>query len=343
MGAQEEGRVTMDTFSQCQVPYDRKIKSDLKSHKVIEEIEHPVRWSFMKVLRENSNLKQFYPDVDPYAEAYRFRDNIYCIFSESLDGAGDPWSYLIKGPERCMLIDTGFGVGDLKALVRRLVGDKPLIVVNTHSHVDHALGDYQFDEVWCHVAEEHRLRQQLDPHSRDYLFDESGNPRWTVFDREDLIPYREFAVRTFEDGHVFDLGGGYEVEAVLLPGHTPGQCGFLDRWNMVLFTGDVTGIGHAEPGEPYAQNMTVRAMRDAYRHLQPRFDEITGVFPGHGALDQSSLTLRYQLEALEAIVENPNCYDIKKTFVGGRGISRVAYLRFIYQGTAIRYTMDSVG
>ena len=85
-----------------------------------------------------------------------------------------------------------------------------------------------------HVAEEHRLRQQLDPHSRDYLFDESGNPRWTVFDREDLIPYREFAVRTFEDGHVFDLGGGYEVEAVLLPGHTPGQCGFLDRWNMFL-------------------------------------------------------------------------------------------------------------
>ncbi|MFQ8582296.1 MAG: hypothetical protein ACLSA6_06970 [Holdemania massiliensis] len=38
----------------------RPIHSDLKSKRIVWETEHPVRWSFMKILRETSSLKQFY-------------------------------------------------------------------------------------------------------------------------------------------------------------------------------------------------------------------------------------------------------------------------------------------
>ena len=55
--------------------------------------------------------------------------------------------FLIEGDEKAMLIDTGAGIGDLKAQVEKLT-DKPLIVVNTHGHVDHTGGNMQFDEVW---------------------------------------------------------------------------------------------------------------------------------------------------------------------------------------------------
>ena len=49
------------------------------------------------------------------------------------------YSYLVEGDERAVLLDTGCGLGDLKAYVESLT-DKPYEVVLTHGHVDHAGG-----------------------------------------------------------------------------------------------------------------------------------------------------------------------------------------------------------
>ena len=48
--------------------------------------------------------------------------------------------YLLEGKEKAMLIDTGWGAGNLRACVEKLT-DKPLIVVNTHFHPDHSAGN----------------------------------------------------------------------------------------------------------------------------------------------------------------------------------------------------------
>jgi len=45
--------------------------------------------------------------------------------------------YLLEGSERALLVDTGFGMGNLKGLCEELSGGKPIVVVNTHSHGDH--------------------------------------------------------------------------------------------------------------------------------------------------------------------------------------------------------------
>ena len=55
--------------------------------------------------------------------------------------------YVINGTERALLLDTGLGLTDLKEEVLKLCGEKSLIVVNTHAHVDHNSGNYQFEEV----------------------------------------------------------------------------------------------------------------------------------------------------------------------------------------------------
>ena len=43
-----------------------------------------------------------------------------------------------------MLIDTGYGYGNLKQVVKSIT-DKPLYIVNTHGHVDHTSGNAQFE------------------------------------------------------------------------------------------------------------------------------------------------------------------------------------------------------
>ena len=44
--------------------------------------------------------------------------------------------FLIVGEEKAMLIDTGYGEGNLREIVEGIT-DKPVMVVDTHGHFDH--------------------------------------------------------------------------------------------------------------------------------------------------------------------------------------------------------------
>lgn len=320
----------------------RPIQSHLKSKRIVWEEEKPLRHSYMKILRETSNLRREY-SVNPYAEVYQMKENCWAIFTESLDGAGDPWMFLIEGPKKAMLIDTGFGVGDLKGLVKEIIGNKEYFVVNTHSHYDHAYGNAQFERCYCHEYEVARMQAVNNDRIWDYLFDETGKCKWTEFDRQDIIDYHPYEIVGIKDGYRFDLGGSYEIEAVLMPGHTPGQCAYLDHHHHAIFIGDICGIGRANDHEPFKEMCTVTALRDSLKKLQPRFDEIEGVFPGHGMLDISSISLQYTLDACEAILRNPDCYDEIKEKVFPSSNKKIQFMmKYIYQGSAIRYTSKNI-
>ena len=61
--------------------------------------------------------------------------------------------YLVEGNERAALLDTGSGFGSLRGCVEALT-DKPVIVLLTHGHTDHALGAAEFDEVYISPLDE---------------------------------------------------------------------------------------------------------------------------------------------------------------------------------------------
>jgi len=60
--------------------------------------------------------------------------------------------YLVEGKDKALLIDTGLGVARLNAFVKTLT-TKPLIVVNTHGHPDHAGGDFEFKSIYADPAD----------------------------------------------------------------------------------------------------------------------------------------------------------------------------------------------
>lgn len=328
------------------VDKQRPIQSAVKSKRIKwREPENPIRWAYAKQLREHDKTKKIYA-VNPYAEVYQFRDNLYGIYTESLDGMGDPWIYLVMGPEKAMLVDTGFGVGDLKGLVDEISGGMPLVVVNTHCHFDHAYGNFQFEKVHCHEYEVRRLQARQDPHIWDYLFDKDGRCIWTEFDRQDIIPYREYEIVGCPNGTVFNLGAGYEIELVFLPGHSPGHAAYLDRHNRILFAGDDACFGAVfipgpEPGDPYGEYATVSGLRRELARLVERLDEFDGIFPGHGLVDMGTIMLVNILEACDNVLADPESYDQKVEVIFG-GVPRVRYNKMIYQSGYLSYAPSGV-
>jgi glyoxylase-like metal-dependent hydrolase (beta-lactamase superfamily II) len=73
--------------------------------------------------------------------------------------------FLIEGTDRAVLVDTGLGIADIGRAVRRLT-DKPLLVVNTHSHSDHRGGNWRFADVAAHPL---AVRSLTQPVAQDHL------------------------------------------------------------------------------------------------------------------------------------------------------------------------------
>ena len=90
-----------------------------------------------------SNFKKL-PTSEDWFEVYEIASNLFA-FCETRHYENTAIS-LIVGPEKAVLIDTGCGIGDLHKAVAE-VTDKPVIVVNTHTHLDHLGSNRQFDEI----------------------------------------------------------------------------------------------------------------------------------------------------------------------------------------------------
>ena len=278
----------------------RPINTNIKTKLINPEKEKPSRWSFLKILREHSDLRLFYPEINPNAEVYKMRDNLYCIYYDGIH-YGEMWCYLIDGPQKAMLIDTAFGLGDLKGLIHKLIGDKEIVV----------------DE---------------------FVYDEKGELGYTWFDANDLPPFTSYEVEGVENHHQFDLGDGYIVELIHLPGHTPGQSGYLDHQTGCFFIGDVTSAFGGEAWDVYPEFCTINALRDALQDFMPRLEEVSGVFPGHGTIDLHPKTLKYILDTANRVIYHPEWYDTKVDFFG-----TPMYAKFIYQqGSDLKYTKSAV-
>lgn len=145
--------------------------------------------------------------------------------------------YLIEGTDRAILVDTTVGLYGLRAFVETLT-DKPITVLLTHGHIDHAMGSPEFDEVYMNPADMEVYRSMWKVADRmDYVRGALHGELPAGLTEDGFIPPTEYSFRDLQDGMVFDLGGSH-VDVYSFPGHTHGSMIFLLREMRILIVGD---------------------------------------------------------------------------------------------------------
>lgn len=141
--------------------------------------------------------------------------------------------FLVEGAEKAVLIDTATGAGDLKAYVESLTS-KPIEVILTHGHCDHAGGAAGFETVWLHKNDWELVKHHA---SMDMKTDYAHFTTGKDIALADFAPERTAPYLPLEDGQVFDLGG-VTLEAIHVPGHTQGMVCVLNKEERTILFGD---------------------------------------------------------------------------------------------------------
>lgn len=184
-------------------------------------------------------------------------------------------AYLVEGSDKAALIDTCSGAGNLKQHVESLT-QKPLVVICTHGHVDHAGGTFGFDTVYLSEKDAGLVQEHTTINFRKGYVDSTVPP--DSISLEDFMPQYEGEYQNLSDGQIFALGD-CTLEAIALPGHTQGMTCILFQENRTLLLGDACNIftflfsPEASSVEKYKSNLL-----GLLRH-EDRYD---GVWFSHG-------------------------------------------------------------
>ena len=142
--------------------------------------------------------------------------------------------YLVEGKDSALIIDTGYGIGDLKAYIRTLT-KLPLILVNTHGHGDHVGNDPQFPKVYAHPDDFYLINASFDKERRKKaILSRAKDQKYTDKELEEMANITPPALIPVKEGYVFDLGDR-KLEVIEVPGHTHGSICLLDTENKILF------------------------------------------------------------------------------------------------------------
>lgn len=146
-------------------------------------------------------------------------------------------AYLIEGNDRAMLIDTGWGFGDLKSYVDGLT-DLPYEVILTHGHADHGGGSRQFDKVYLSSLDVNLEAHSCSMEVRERLISRFVSPKKYPMPIAELLQaQRSEAYHELHGGQHFDLGG-LTLQLVFVPGHTQGSMAVIVLEEEIAIFGD---------------------------------------------------------------------------------------------------------
>ena len=185
-----------------------------------------------------------------------FQENTYLLY----DGTGE-----------CALIDPGMDTAAEQNAVVNFIKDnnlKPVLLLNTHCHIDHVLGS-KF------ILDQYGLKPQ---------FHEGELPVLEAMSAYALSIGIRYELSPVPDVYLSKTGtvsfGNTELELVFAPGHSPAHLCFYDKKDNLLIGGDVlfrNSIGRTDlPGGNFSE-----LIESINQKLFTLPDDCT-VYPGHG-------------------------------------------------------------
>jgi len=161
-----------------------------------------------------------------------------CKYNENLYQIKDALGSLITlviGEEKVLVFDTGYGIGDLKKEISKITS-KPLIVFNSHGHMDHCCGNYQFDKVYIHNKDLELCKKHNSNPWRFRNINSAKNLKVLPADfNEDIyMSQTEGTLDFINYGDKINLGN-LELEVINMEGHTAGSIGlYIKAWKLML-------------------------------------------------------------------------------------------------------------
>lgn len=221
--------------------------------------------------------------------------------------------WLLQGPEKDVIIDTGLGVCDLRDHLKKLKlidlpeNPREIVVICTHVHFDHSGGTKHFDNVYIHENDLPGLRHGKQTETLNYV-------KSLHFYQE---PRRDFSAFSYKvpptichalrDGDKVDIGGGQHLEVMHLPGHTRGSIALYYPETQEIFTGDV--VYDCGDGGGLLDWLPNSCVRDYVRSANRLIDfmaqgTVSTVYPGHFHIMTPERTLELLAEYAET-KDNP--------------------------------------
>ncbi len=185
-----------------------------------------------------------------------FQQNTYVLYDET---------------KECAIIDPGCYSTEEKQELKQFIDNhslKPTLLLNTHCHVDHILGN-------AFVYDTYGLKPKAHKAEKEMLEIAAEQGQMFGFTLETPPPLEDY----LEDGDVVKLGNG-TLKVLHVPGHSAGSLAFAVENPKLVITGDALfagSIGRTDlPGGDYDQLMN--SIRTKLLTLGDEY----AVFAGHG-------------------------------------------------------------
>ena len=258
--------------------------------------------------------------------------------------------YLVEGSERAVLIDTGIGLGNICKYVRKLTS-KPLTVLITHGHVDHAMGSGTFDkdiDVYMNYADFDIYKQHSEKAFRFKYYNSvklmfAGLK--SLFMKTASLEWHEPAnierFKSLKVGDSFELGNE-TLEICPGAGHTAGCVTILFKTARILLTGDAANNG-TYLFDTYSLSVSEykKAMVELQEQSDGKYDRVLVChgYPGKAGCAEKNM-VHGAIWLCDAILENRDlrlktkrmgkeCYTAKK-FMSKKDIGDKSDCNIIY-------------
>lgn len=226
-----------------------------------------------------------YADLDlhevsnDWFEVYLVGDGVWAIYEPH------QWqeviSYLILGDQQAVLFDSGNGLGDIRAVVNQLT-PLPVLVINSHSHIDHIGGNHQFENI-ASLSTEFSLSRSKGVN--DESVKEEASPAALCRPLPTGVRQADHRIRPYQITRVLMAGqhlelGGRKLEVISIPGHTDDSIALLDKEAGYLWTGDSY---YAGPIWLFADETDLSDYQQSINYLADLSPQLTSLFPAHNA------------------------------------------------------------